>query len=249
MSIERALGMTWCVENDSFQFRIELQNRPLTRCGILSTVGSIYDPNRYLAPVILKGKQILQQMCRDKFDWDDLVPDILRMEWEKWRQDILHLESLQIQRCFKPECFGRIKSTQLHHFSDVSLERYGQCSYIRMVNEEDKVHCAIVIGKARVTPLKQLTIPRLELTAVTISARISTFLRSELTYPEIKEYFWTDSKIVLGYINNAAKRFHAYVANVFRRSATLQILHLGIMLILKITLQIMHLADLKPLIW
>ena len=62
-------------------------------------------------------------------------------------------------------------------------------------------------------PLKQVTIPRLELTAVTISARISTFLRSELTYPEIKEYFWTDSKIVLGYINNAAKRFHTYVAN------------------------------------
>ena len=80
LPIERALGMTWCVENDSFQFRIELQNCPLTKRGILSTVGSIYDPNGYLAPVILKGKQILQQMCRDKFDWDDPVPDILRME-------------------------------------------------------------------------------------------------------------------------------------------------------------------------
>ena len=60
LPIERALGMTWCVENDSFQFRIELQNRPLTRRDILSTVGFIYDPNGYLAPVILKGKQILQ---------------------------------------------------------------------------------------------------------------------------------------------------------------------------------------------
>ena len=152
-------------------------------------------------------------MCRDKLDWDDPVPDILRMEWEKWRQDILHLESLQIQRCFKPECFGRIKSTELHHFSDASLGGYGQCSYTRMANEDGKVHCSIVIGKARVMPLKQETIPRLELTAATISATISTFLRSELTYPEIKEYFWTDGKIVLGYINNAAKRFHTNVAN------------------------------------
>lgn len=176
-------------------------------------MGSIYDPNGYLVAVILKGKQILQQICRDKLDWDDPVPDILRMEWEKWRQDILHLESLQLQRCFKPECFGRIKSTELHYFSDASQEGYGQCSYIPVVNKDDKVHCSIVIGKASVTPLKQATIPRLELTAATISARISTFLRSELTYPEMKEYFWTDSKIVLGYINNAAKRFHTYVAN------------------------------------
>ena len=98
---------------------------PLTRRGILSTVDSIYDPNWYLAPVILKWKRILHQMCRDKLDWDDPVPDILGMEWEKWQQDILHLESLQIKRCFKPECFGRIKSTELHHFFDASLEGYG----------------------------------------------------------------------------------------------------------------------------
>ena len=213
LPIERALGMTWCVENDSFQFRIKIQDRPLTRRGILSTVGSIYDPNGYLAPVTLKGKQILQQMCRDKLDWDDPPPDDLCMEWEKWRREIIQLERLQIQRCFKPKLFGKIKSMELHHFSDASLKGYGQCSYIRLVNEEDKVHCSFVIGKARVTPLKQVTIPRLELTAATISARMSRFLRSELKYQEIKEYFWTDSNIVLGYVSNVAKRFHTYVAN------------------------------------
>ena len=61
LPIERALGMTWCVENDIFQFRIKIQDRPLTRRGFLSTVGSIYDRNGYLGPVTLKGKQILQQ--------------------------------------------------------------------------------------------------------------------------------------------------------------------------------------------
>ncbi|CAB4016892.1 Hypothetical predicted protein [Paramuricea clavata] len=190
LPIEQALGIRWCVENDSLQFRIELQDHPVTRRGILSTVGSIYDPNGYLAPITLKGKQILQQMCRDRLDWDDPVPHNLSAQWEKWR----------------------LKSTELHHFSDASLEGYGQCSYIRLINE-DKVHCSFVVGKARVTALKQVTIPRLELTAATISARMSKFLRNELSYQEIKEYFWTDSKIVLGYISNVAKRFHTYVAN------------------------------------
>ena len=45
LPMERALGVTWCVENDHFKFIIELWDRPLTRRGILSTVSSIYDPN------------------------------------------------------------------------------------------------------------------------------------------------------------------------------------------------------------
>ena len=48
--------------------RIKLRDRPLTRRGVLSIVGPIYDPNGYLAPVTLKGKQILQKMCQDKLD-------------------------------------------------------------------------------------------------------------------------------------------------------------------------------------
>ena len=38
-------------------------------------------------------------------------------------------------------------------------------------------------------------------------------MRNELEYPEMKEFFLTDSRVVLGYINNEVKRFHVYVAN------------------------------------
>ncbi|PIK44961.1 hypothetical protein BSL78_18184 [Apostichopus japonicus] len=62
-NIERALGVYWCVESDTFQFRISLQDKPLTRRGILSIVSSVYDPLGFLAPVVLVGKQILQEMC------------------------------------------------------------------------------------------------------------------------------------------------------------------------------------------
>ena len=59
LPVERTLGILWCVESDTFQFRITLNDCPLTRRGILSTVGSMYDPLGYIAPVILIGKQIL----------------------------------------------------------------------------------------------------------------------------------------------------------------------------------------------
>ncbi|XP_068748844.1 uncharacterized protein [Montipora capricornis] len=42
---------------------------------------------------------------------------------------------------------------------------------------------------------------------------MSDFVRNELEYKEIREFFWTDSQAVLGYVNNDAKRFHVYVAN------------------------------------
>lgn len=96
LPIERALGVHWCVESDTFQFRIELKDRPLTRRGILSTVSSVFDPLGMFAPFILVGKGILQELCQDGADWDDRIPDHLRLKWEKWRDDFHHLTQLKI---------------------------------------------------------------------------------------------------------------------------------------------------------
>ena len=44
LPIERALGVIWCIESDTFNLRIELKDKPCTRRGILSTISSMYDP-------------------------------------------------------------------------------------------------------------------------------------------------------------------------------------------------------------
>ena len=69
------------------------------------------------------------------------------------------------------------------------------------------------MGKARVTPRKFVSIPRLELTAVVLSAKCSKFIKKELQLEHTHETFWTDSKVVLGYIQNNTKRFKIFVAN------------------------------------
>ena len=165
LPLERALGVHWCVESDCFQFTIVLQDKPCTRRGILSTVSSIFDPLGFVAPLLLDGKSILQELCRREVGWDDPIPDEVKVKWEKWRSDLLEVQRITIPRCYKPDNFGRVVNAQLHHFSDASVKGYGQCSYLRLVNENQKVHCSFVMGKSRVAPLKPVTIPRLELTA------------------------------------------------------------------------------------
>ena len=105
---------------------------------------------------------------------------------------------------------------ELHHFSDASYKGYRQCSYLWLTDERGQIHCSFVIGKSRVTPLKPVTIPRPELTAAVTSVRNSDQLRRELQFENTEEIFWTDSKVVLGYLANESSRFHVYVANRVR---------------------------------
>ncbi|XP_052071218.1 uncharacterized protein LOC127709652 [Mytilus californianus] len=213
LPITKALGIQWCIESDSFQFRIELTNKPLTRRGILSTLSSVYDPLGFLSPFVLLGKQILQECCSDQIDWDEPPSETLIQRWQQWRNDIQNLAQLGIQRCVKPKDFGNITVCELHHFSDASTLGYGQCSYLRLIDENELIHCTLLMGKARVTPRRSLTIPRLELSAALVSVRISQLLKQELRYENVTEWFWTDSNIVLGYIANDNRRFHVFVAN------------------------------------
>ena len=212
LPIERALGVHWCIESDAFKFRIELKDKPCTRRGILATICTIFDPLGLIAAVVLVGKQILQESCYAK-GWDEPIDGEVLAKWERWRSQLPLLEQLDIPRNFKPPHFGRIVTAQLHNMSDASQTGYEQCSYLRLVDGNGRVHCSLVLGKARVAPLRSITIPRLELTAATASVRVASVLKEELDYEELQDFYWTDSKVVLGFISNESRRFHVYVGN------------------------------------
>ena len=213
LPMDRTLGVIWVINNDQIGFRIEFADKPLTRRGVLSTICSIYDPMGLASPFLLEGRKILQQLVKEKLDWDDQIPHPQRVCWEKWRHDIFQLKSRTIPRCYKPKRFGEVINTSLHCFPDASDKGYGVGSYLRFVNEEGSIATSLVMGKSRVAPMKQISVPRMELTAAVVSVRVSRLLQKELTYPDLKTFFWTDSQAVLGYISNEARRFHTFVAN------------------------------------
>lgn len=213
LPVERALGLQWCVEDDTFTFSLEVSQRSCTRRGMLSLSSSVYDPLGFLAPVLLPAKIVLQELCRRNFGWDETVPQELRHHWTRWLEELDKLPEFKINRCIKPKGFGNIMKAQIHHFSDASESGYGAVSYLRMQDNKNAVHVAFLTGKARVTPLKAVTIPRLELTAAVLAVRVDLMLRAELQIPLQESVFWTDSTSVLKYIKNEDKRFHTFVAN------------------------------------
>ena len=53
--------------------------------------------------------------------------------WRQWLTDVLDLKNIEINRCLKPEGIV-VKSVELHHFCDASLQGYGYCSYVRLLD-------------------------------------------------------------------------------------------------------------------
>ena len=80
-----------------------------------------------------------------------------------------------------------------------------------MINQRDEVHFSFLMAKSRIAPIKPISIPRLELTAAVVSVNVTRMLKSELDVDNVQCYYYTDSEIVIGYINNDARRFHVYV--------------------------------------
>ena len=92
--VDRALGVTWSVENDSFGFSISQRQAKSTRRNMLSIINSVYDPLGLVAPVMLKAKILLQDACKLDIGWDDIISDVLSLQWQKWREDLWKLEKL-----------------------------------------------------------------------------------------------------------------------------------------------------------
>ena len=58
-----------------------------------------------------------------------------------------------MSRCYKPEGFGQVAKSSLHHFSDASESGYGQVVYVTLVNAIGKIQCSLAIAKSRVAPI------------------------------------------------------------------------------------------------
>jgi len=100
LPIERVLVVQWSVGLDCFKFCIILKDQPLTRRGVLATVASVYDPHGFLAPLVLRAKKILQEICNRGISWDEPLPEEVRPRWGRWKYDLLRLNELQISRCY-----------------------------------------------------------------------------------------------------------------------------------------------------
>ena len=104
------------------------------------------------------------------------MDEVDKGQWKRWLDDLPKLQEIQVEHCFKPKGFGEVKEVQLHLFSDASLQGYAAVAYLRLKDVSNRIHCAFVMGKARLAPICEISIPRLELTAAVISVKLSKII-------------------------------------------------------------------------
>ena len=163
---------------------------------MLSFVGSLYDPLGETGAFVLHGKQLLQHLCGVDYDWDKEITEEDLTEWQSWQQSLPELSNMSLSRCFKFNLSEELHSVQLHSFSDASRLGYGVVLYLRIVEVDGQLNVSFVAGKARVRLIKQITIPRLELTAAVLAMKLSGQVGEELEIQIDDSVFWTDSMIV-----------------------------------------------------
>ncbi|XP_073960748.1 uncharacterized protein [Choristoneura fumiferana] len=140
--------------------------------------------NGVTCPTTIVPKMIIQKSWCRKLTWDEELPEELAKEFKKWR-----LTRAPIKEC----------ETSLHVFCDASKEAYSACIYLRSKLGE-QVNLSLVLAKARVTPVKQITIPRLELIAATLASRLAVTAIESLAIANCSVYYWSDSSVVLTWI-------------------------------------------------
>ncbi|XP_068741884.1 uncharacterized protein [Montipora capricornis] len=212
LPLERALGVFWDAQSDTFKFKASQSGKPPTKRGVLSIVSSLFDPLGFLSPFVFSAKILLQELWRDKLPWDRQIPEPYLSQWQRWLEELPRVITIGISRCYKVQSLRNSSTVQLHNFADASRRGYAAVSYLRFADEKGVIHCSFVMGKTRNAPIREWTIPRLELQAAVLAARQSKIILRELDLP-VGQTFWSDSMTSLQYIKNVTRRFQTFVAN------------------------------------
>ncbi|XP_061908561.1 uncharacterized protein LOC133653372 isoform X2 [Entelurus aequoreus] len=211
--MQRSLGLLWDLKKDCFTFRVSDETKPFTRRGVLSTINSLYDPLGFVAPVTMQGKSILRELMAENGDWDAPLPSEMEESWTLWKDSLKELSNLTIPRAYTEISPSTTTKKELLVFSDASTKAIAAVAYLRVTDAARNCEVGFVLGKAKLAPRPDQTIPRLELSAAVLAVELADLLTDELGFEIDYTAFYTDSKVVLGYIHNETRRFYVYVAN------------------------------------
>ena len=167
----------------------------ITKRSILSQAAKLFDPLGLMGPIVVSAKIFIQLLWKAQIGWDDSLPVHLCNTWLEYKNQLSLINNVRFDRCiFIPNT----TDIQIHGFADACEKAYGACLYLQSRNKEGKILCALICAKSRVTPLKPLTIPKLELCAAVLLTNLYKTTIQSLKISIDKTFFWSDSTIALG---------------------------------------------------
>lgn len=209
----KALGVNWSPSSDEFSFNLKIQDDtiPKTKRQLYSQIASIHDPIGWITPVVIAAKHIIQLVWKNGIDWDDEVPEKYIKMWCKLKNELNLLNEIKINRSIN---YSPTDVMELHGFSDASEVGYSAVIYIKNVTQNT---VRLLTSKARVSPIKEekndknVTIPRLELCGALLLAELVTVVKRALEIEFHDTFLWTDSQIVLDWLNADPKRYKVFI--------------------------------------
>ncbi|XP_036148442.1 uncharacterized protein LOC118647506 [Monomorium pharaonis] len=209
-AVLRTLGVVWNSNRDELVFTVkplDLSTR-VTKRNILSEIARIFDLLGLLGPVVLYAKIIMQKCWLDRLEWDESASQELHTAWLSFAQ-LGSIRDLAVDRRLLMDNPTQI---ELHGFCDASQRGYGACFYIRSSNSR-QVKTRLACAKSRVAPLKNSTIPRLELCRALTLVRLYKEACANFGLEFDRVIFWSDSSIVLYWIKKNSQSLKVFEAN------------------------------------
>ena len=182
-------------------------NKKLTQRVVLSAVSAVYDPIGLVAPFTVQARLLLKDIWRlSGQQWDDDLPNEIVTKFNEWSKELPTLSEIQIPRSYFEE---QVESLELHIIGDSSQDVFSAVAFLRgkvAVTTGYTTELAFVFGKARVAPMKALTISKLELQASLLAARLRKEIENALTVRVDNTFLWTDSTTVLQWLHSLEKQ-------------------------------------------
>ncbi|XP_055604341.1 uncharacterized protein LOC129752591 [Uranotaenia lowii] len=208
----KTLGLMWDPQEDELLF-VPLPSSELsvpTKREVLSLIARIFDPLGLVAPVVVLGKLLMQGVWNEKIDWDEKITTELVPQWEQFCEAINSVGMLRIPRQVVAPMAIRF---EIHGFADASLFAYGACVYIRSIIHGNTAITRLLMAKSRVVPKTVLTIPRKELLAALLLHRLVKKIHDAIQLPIKETVLWSDSQIVLAWLNKNPNQLDVFVRN------------------------------------
>ncbi|VEN51227.1 unnamed protein product [Callosobruchus maculatus] len=195
----RILGMQWNPQSDRFSFQFSFPEKQCTKRNVLSSVARCYDPLGLIAPIVLNLKLIVKDLWRLKLDWDSEAPASIGKIWVKILSEWDIIKNLNFPRHLGVKMGLPVV---LLGFSDASQSGYGGVIYSLCQTAEGTNLVSLVCAKSKVSPIKIMSIPRLELCAALLLSKLLKHVIE--TYEKrvaiAQVYAFSDSSTVLHWL-------------------------------------------------